>query len=179
MQFKCIKTVNPNHCLVLFKPWIGSLSGATTPSQSGPGSDGNEGVLRIPQSSSIAGTSPSDCLASYQDTRWEGLIPLQRSRQYILQPQLTGQVCVWCVCGSSSSSSSSNSISSIKSDGNEGVLRIPQSSIIAGTLPSDCLASYQDTRWEGLILLQRSSRYILQPQPTGQVCVCGVSICVL
>ena len=24
--------------------------------------DGNEGVLRIPQSSSIAGTSPSDCL---------------------------------------------------------------------------------------------------------------------
>ena len=33
--------------------------------QSGPGSDGNEGVLRIPQSSSIAGTSPSDCLVSY------------------------------------------------------------------------------------------------------------------
>ena len=27
--------------------------------------DGNEGVLRIPQSSSIAGTSPSDCLVSY------------------------------------------------------------------------------------------------------------------
>ena len=33
--------------------------------QSGPGSDGNEGVLRIPQSSSTAGTSPSDCLVSY------------------------------------------------------------------------------------------------------------------
>ena len=30
--------------------------------QSGPGSDGNEGVLCIPQSSSIIGTSPSDCL---------------------------------------------------------------------------------------------------------------------
>ena len=42
-----------------------ALSGATTPGQSGPGSDGNEGVLRIPQSSSIAGTSPSDCLVSY------------------------------------------------------------------------------------------------------------------
>ena len=42
-----------------------TLSGATTPGQSGPGSDGNEGVLRISQSSSIAGTSPSDCLVSY------------------------------------------------------------------------------------------------------------------
>ena len=39
-------------------------SGATTPGQSGPGNDGNEGVLCIPQSSSIAGTSPSDCLVS-------------------------------------------------------------------------------------------------------------------
>ena len=28
----------------------------------GPGSDGNEGVLHISQSSSITGTSPSDCL---------------------------------------------------------------------------------------------------------------------
>ena len=51
--------------LVLFNPLIGPLSGATTPGQSGPGSDGNEGVLRIPQSSSTAGTSPSDCLVSY------------------------------------------------------------------------------------------------------------------
>ena len=42
-----------------------ALSGATTPGQSGPGSDGNEGVLRIPQSPSITGTSPSDCLVSY------------------------------------------------------------------------------------------------------------------
>ena len=45
-------------------------SGATTPGQSGRGSDSNEGVLRIHQSSSITGTSRSDCLASYQDTRW-------------------------------------------------------------------------------------------------------------
>ena len=44
---------------------IGPISGATTPSQSGPGSDGNKGVLRIPQSSSISGTSSSDCLVSY------------------------------------------------------------------------------------------------------------------
>ena len=33
--------------------------------ESGPGSEGNEGVLRIPQSSSITGSSPSDCLVSY------------------------------------------------------------------------------------------------------------------
>ena len=51
--------------LVLFNPLIGPLSGATTPGQSGPGSNGNEGVPRIPQSSSITGTSPSDCLVSY------------------------------------------------------------------------------------------------------------------
>ena len=44
---------------------MGPLSGATTLGQSGPGSDGKKGVLRIPQSSSITGTSPSDCLASY------------------------------------------------------------------------------------------------------------------
>ena len=42
-----------------------TLSGATIPGQSGPGSDGNEEVLRIPQSPSITGTSPSDCLVSY------------------------------------------------------------------------------------------------------------------
>ena len=39
-----------------------TLSGATTLGQSGPGSDGNEGISRIPQSSSITGTSLSDCL---------------------------------------------------------------------------------------------------------------------
>ena len=36
-----------------------------TPGQSGPGSNGNKGVLHIPQSSSLSGTSPSDCLVSY------------------------------------------------------------------------------------------------------------------
>ena len=42
-----------------------TLSGANTPGQSGPESDGNEGVLCIPQNSSITGTSSSDCLVSY------------------------------------------------------------------------------------------------------------------
>ena len=44
---------------------IRTLSVATTPGQSEPRSNGNEGVLYIPQSSSITGTSPLDCLISY------------------------------------------------------------------------------------------------------------------
>ena len=44
---------------------MGPLLGATTPGQSGPGSDGNKGVLRIPQSTSITEISPSDRLVSY------------------------------------------------------------------------------------------------------------------
>ena len=47
------------------RPMDKTLSITTTPVQSGHGSDGNEGVLRIPQSSSITGTSSSDCLVSY------------------------------------------------------------------------------------------------------------------
>ena len=42
-----------------------TLSGATTPNQSEPGSNGNEGTLHIPQSSSITRASLSDCLVSY------------------------------------------------------------------------------------------------------------------
>ena len=42
-----------------------TLSGATTPGQSGPGSDGNKELLSIPHCSSITGTSPSDCSVSY------------------------------------------------------------------------------------------------------------------
>ena len=42
-----------------------TLTGATKPGYSGPESNGNEGVLHIPQSSSISGASPSDCLVSY------------------------------------------------------------------------------------------------------------------
>ena len=51
-----------------------TLSGATTQDQSGPRSDVNKEVLRIPQSSSISGASPSDCLVSYpgHSLRWGG-----------------------------------------------------------------------------------------------------------
>ena len=47
-----------------------ALSGATTLGQSGLGSDGNEWVLSIPQSASIIGTSPSDCLVSNAGHLW-------------------------------------------------------------------------------------------------------------
>ena len=42
-----------------------TLSSATTLGKSVSGSDGNEGVLLIPQRSSITVTSQSDCLVSY------------------------------------------------------------------------------------------------------------------
>ena len=64
----------------------------TTPGQSGPGSNGNEAVLRIPQSPRITGTSPSDCFVSYPGRLLAGgLTPLQTCSQCILQPQPTGQ----------------------------------------------------------------------------------------
>ena len=46
------------------RPIDRTLSGATTPGQSGPGSNGNQGVLHIPQISRITGDSSSDCLIS-------------------------------------------------------------------------------------------------------------------
>ena len=55
-----------------------TVSGATTPGQSGTGSNDNEGALPITQSSGITGTSPSDCLGSYPGHLLEvgGVIPL-------------------------------------------------------------------------------------------------------
>ena len=47
------------------RPIDRAISGTTTLGPSGPGSDSNEGMLHIPQSSSITGTSSSDCLVSY------------------------------------------------------------------------------------------------------------------
>ena len=54
------------------------LSAATIPGQSGPGSDGNERVLRIPQSSSITGSSPSDFFSVISRTLIGGVLPLYR-----------------------------------------------------------------------------------------------------
>ena len=69
-----------------------TLSGATNSGQSWLGSNGNEGVLHIPLSTSITGTSPSDCLVLYTGyLLWRGILtPLQRCNLCILQPQPTG-----------------------------------------------------------------------------------------
>ena len=64
-----------------------ALLGATIPGQSGPGSNGNEGVLYIPQSSNITETLPSDCLESYTGhSLGEGITPLQGYSLCILKP---------------------------------------------------------------------------------------------
>ena len=68
-----------------------TLLDATTLGLSGPGNDGNEGVLHIPQSSSITGTSPSDCWVSYPGHSLGSLATLQKCSQCILQPQPSGQ----------------------------------------------------------------------------------------
>ena len=73
---------------------MGPLSGATTLGQSGPGSDGNEGVLCTSQSSCITGTSPSDCLVSYTGhSLGGGSYPSAevQSVYYTAPPQPTGQ----------------------------------------------------------------------------------------
>ena len=79
VQFKCRKTVlfqaiefSISTQLISIQPIDRDLSGNTTPGQSGSRRDGNEEVLRIPQSPSITGTSPSDCLVHTQDTRCGG-----------------------------------------------------------------------------------------------------------
>ena len=48
-----------------------TLSSATTKIQSEPGSDGSEGLICIPQSSSIPGASSSDCFVPYPEYSWE------------------------------------------------------------------------------------------------------------
>ena len=61
-----------------------TILGATTPGQSGSESDSNEGVLNIPQGSSITGTSPPDCLMSYPGNSLGGdLIPRKRCNRFI------------------------------------------------------------------------------------------------
>ena len=55
---------------------VRTLSGVTTLGQNVSGSDDNEEVLRIPQSSSITGTSPSDYLVSYPGHSLKGSYPI-------------------------------------------------------------------------------------------------------
>ena len=82
---KCIVEMSNSYFLPIDK----TLAGVSIPGQSGPGSDGNEGVLYISLSSSITEASPSDCLVSYTRTLvgGGGLTLLQRCSRCILQPQ--------------------------------------------------------------------------------------------
>ena len=75
---------------VQFDPIERTLSGASTPGSKGPGSDNNERILRIPQSSSITGALPLECLVSYPGLLLVvvGSYP-PAEMQCILQPQLT------------------------------------------------------------------------------------------
>ena len=59
-----------------------TLSAATTLGQSAPGSDGNEGVFGIPQSSSLTRTLPSDCLGSYLGHSFRGSYPSTEESVY-------------------------------------------------------------------------------------------------
>ena len=73
-----------------------TLSSATIPVPSGPGSDGNEGVLRIPQIFSITRIWPSDCLFPYpRHSLGSGVLPLCRKAvgvHYSLSTQPTKQL---------------------------------------------------------------------------------------
>ena len=65
--FKCQKTVPSQTIQFSTSTQFSSIWSIdrTLSGQSGPGSDGYKGVLNIPQSSSITGTSSSDCLVLY------------------------------------------------------------------------------------------------------------------
>ena len=71
-QFKCQTSILPIDR---------NLSSAITPSLIGPGSEGNEGVLCIPQNSCITRASLLDYLMSYQDIRWGSFTLLQSFSQ--------------------------------------------------------------------------------------------------
>ena len=76
-----------------------TLSGATTPGQSGPGSDGNKGVLCIPQSSSITEASPSNCFVSYPGhLLWGGVLLLCRDAVSVFcSRSWLGPICVYLI----------------------------------------------------------------------------------
>ena len=61
-----------------------TLSGATTPYESGPGNNCHEWILCIPQSSSIIGASPSDCLVILRHSLGESITLLLRCSRCIL-----------------------------------------------------------------------------------------------
>ena len=59
--------------------------------QSGPGNDSNEGLFRVPKTSSIAKAFPSDYLVSYTGHLLGEHYPSAGCRRSICQPQPAGQ----------------------------------------------------------------------------------------
>ena len=84
----CLHTV----CSIWFINMI--LSDATTPGKSGPGSNGNEGVLQIPQISRFPKSRNQMVQCHIQGHSLEGLTTLQRCSRCILQCPLTD----WAGC---------------------------------------------------------------------------------
>ena len=54
--------------------------------RSGPGSDGNKGVFRIPRNSSITGATSSDCLVSYAGHSLGESYSLEMQSMYSIAP---------------------------------------------------------------------------------------------
>ena len=54
--------------------------------QNGPGSDGNEGAVRILQSSSITGTYHQIVECHIQDTLWRGYLSAEKQSVYSTAP---------------------------------------------------------------------------------------------
>ena len=81
-----ISNAKRNYSLVLFGSIDRTLSSATTPDQSEPRSDDNEGVLHIPKSSSITRTSKSDYLMSR--ILVGGSVPLCRDADLAMEVRL-------------------------------------------------------------------------------------------
>ena len=80
--------------------WSQAQSGATTLGQSGPVSNGNEGLLCFPQSFCITGTSLSDCLVSYPGhLLWGSYLPAEKQSMYSTTPVNWAMIKLWTCCG--------------------------------------------------------------------------------
>ena len=80
-------------------PLYRTLSGATTLGQNCPGSDGIEGILHIPQSSSITEVSPSDYFVSYPGHSSGKFYSWRDAVSVFCSPSWLGQVVVESVKG--------------------------------------------------------------------------------
>ena len=133
-----------------------TLSGATPPGKGEPGNDGNEGVLRILQSSSITGNSPSDYLVSNPGHAFEGVLPFCREAVGVFySPNRLG---LNVKCNIQDTRWLESYLSAEKQP-------------VYSTVPTDWawpLSAISRTLvgWS-LTSLQRSSRCILQSQPIG------------